>query len=674
MFPGKNVSLRAQSTSMTTHENSFQWQTEQFADIRILRYRVDGFDKLSLQQKIMVWHLYNAALAGRDIIFDQNYKYNLLIRNILEKIFVNEKSDRSHNDWPKFETFLKQFWFSNGLHHHNSTEKLQPAFSEAFLREMMQRLDEDHLPLQKNQTPTQLFDFICQQLFDNSIAPKRVQQDEGTDIVTGSSCNFYEGISEAEAVAFYKSKENADPQRPVSWGLNSKLIKNEGKITESVYKSDGRYGKAIRKIVIQLEKARQFAENDLQREIICHLIDFYETGDLKAFDDYSILWVQDTDSTLDFVNGFIEVYGDPLGFHGSWQSVVSMRDEEASQRFGKISGLAAWFEANSPVSPAFKRQDAAGISYKVIKVIVEAGDNAPVSPIGVNLPNADWIRTEHGSKSVSLGNIEEAYEMASQSNGSIEAFYLPEQQERIKKHGATASKLHTGLHEVIGHGSGKIQDGVGTPKETLKSYSNTIEEARADLVALYYITDPVLIEHGLADSEDVGKAEYDSFMLNGLMRQLVRIEAGKQLEESHMRNRQLIAAWAFEKGKGENVVEKVKVDGNTFVRINNYEALRRIFGQLLTEVQRIKSEGDYEGAKQLVENYGVKVDPEIHAEMLQRWKALGIATFAGFIQPQLELVKKDGRIADVLISYPDNFAEQMLWYGRNYAFLQVCND
>ncbi len=659
---------------MTTKNETFIWQTEQFADTRILRYRVDGFENLSLSQKYMVWHLYQAAMAGRDIIYDQNYKYNLLIRNVLELILEMQSKEETSADFQNFETYVKQFWFSNGLHHHYSTDKLVPNFSKAFLYEAFQQIHEDHLPLNPGQKKSELLEFIADQLFNPEIAPKRVQQEDGRDLIKDSACNFYENVLQQEAEDFYASKINSDPERPVSWGLNSKLIKQNQQLKELVYKSDGRYGKAIRKIVIQLEKARQYAENELQREIICKLIDFYETGDLALFDAYSILWVKDINSTIDFVNGFIEVYGDPLGYHGAWQSVVSMRDEEASKRFSQISSLASWFEENSPIDPDHKRADVAGVSYKVIKVIVEAGDNAPSSPIGVNLPNADWIRSEHGSKSVSLGNIEDAYEMSSKTNGSLEAFFLPDQQERIKNHGSIASKLHTGLHEVIGHGSGKLMPGVATPKETLKSYSNTIEEARADLVALYYITDPKMVETGLCESEEVGKAEYDGFMVNGLMRQLVRVELGKSLEESHMRNRQLIASWVFEKGKSENVVEKISIDDTSFIQINDYQKLRQLFGELLKEIQRIKSEGDYEAARYLVESYSVKVDYVLHSEILNRWNQLGIAPFAGFIQPKLSVEKKDGRIVDVLVSYPDDFKEQMLYYSRNYSFLPVLNE
>lgn len=654
--------------------NDFIWQTEQFADIRILRYRADGFNQLNLGQKLMVWHLYRAALTGRDIIYDQNYKYNLIIRSTLETIFENAEIDKTDQNWLQFEVFLKRLWFSNGIHHHYSTEKLIPGFDAAFFTEAFNSLHESQLHLLKGQTKKELLAFMLDQLFNPEVAPKRVQQEDGRDLVRESACNFYENISQEEAEKFYADKTDEDPQRPVSWGLNSKLVKTENGLKEQIYFADGRYGKAIRKIVIQLEKARQYAENEQQRGIICKLIDFYESGNLKTFDEYSILWVQDTDSKIDFVNGFVEVYGDPLGYHGSWQSVVSIRDEEASERFGQISALAGWFEAQSPIAAQHKRSDAAGITYKVIQAIIESGDNAPSSPIGVNLPNADWIRSEHGSKSVSIGNIEDAYENASKSNGSLEAFFLPDQQERIKKYGALASKLHTGLHEVIGHGSGQLMPGVGTPKETLKSYSNTIEEARADLVALYFITDPKMMEVGLCPSPETGKAEYDSFMVNGLLRQLVRVEKGKNIEESHMRNRQLIAAWAFEKGKADKVVELLSIDGETFVRINNYEKLREIFGRLLSEVQRIKSEGDFEAARQLVENYGVKVDIEIHTEVLKRWNKLNIAPFAGFIQPRLEVEKKDGRIVDVFITYPDDFKEQMLFYSHNYAYLPIYND
>lgn len=658
----------------TSNEAGFIWQTEQFADIRILRYQVEGFEQLGLQEKLFVWHLYNAAMAGRDIIWDQNYKYNLIVRKTLEAIVKHYRGDRNGSDWESFMVYTKRIWFSNGLHHHYSMEKIMPGFGETYFHQLYHDLREEELPLLHHQSAAQLYGQMVAILFDADIAPKRVNLQEGVDLLATSACNFYEGLGQQEAEAFYQSIIDKNDPEPVSTGLNSRLVKRDGKIAEQVYKADGRYGKAIRKIVISLEKAKVFALTDLQREAIDKLISFYECGDLRAFDQYSILWVKDIEPTIDFVNGFIEVYGDPLGFHGSWQSVVSMRDEAATERFGKISELAGYFEQQSPIDAAFKREDAAGVSYKVIKVIVEAGDNAPSSPIGVNLPNADWIREKHGSKSVSLGNIEDAYEMASRESGAIEAFYLPEQQERARKYGNLASKIHTGLHEVIGHGSGKLLPGVGSPKESLKNYANTIEEARADLVALYFIPDEKLMEVGLVYSEEVFKAAYDSFMLNGLMRQLVRIEPGQQLEESHMRNRQLIAKWVYEKGLNEMVTEILIQDGKSYVRINNYVRLRELFGLLLNEVQRIKSEGDFEAAQQIVENYGVKIDPLLHQEMLDRWKKLGIAPYAGFIQPQLKPIREGSRIVDVQIEYPEDFATQMLYYADHYSFLPMWNE
>ena len=653
--------------------NDFIWQTEQFADTRILRYRIEGFENLSLNQKIFAWYLYQAAMTGRDINMDQNYKYNILIRRCLEAIVLHYRGSRNSESWNNFMIYVKKFWFSNGLHHHNSMDKLQAGFTESYFRKLFFDIHDEKLPLNVHQSQTELYKFIKDQIFNPAVAPKRLQQDEGTDHIVGSACNFYENLTQAEVEAFYASKTDPEDKTPVSHGLNSKLIKKDGIIKELVYKSDGLYGKAIRKIVIFLEHAYKYAESELQRQSILKLVQFYETGDLKAFDEYSILWVKDTEPAIDFVNGFIEVYADPMGFHGSWQSMVSIRDEEATIRFQSISEMAGWFEKNSPIDKKYKRSDPKGVSFKVIQVIAESGDCSPTSPIGVNLPNADWIRSEHGSKSVSLGNIEDAYENASKSTGSSEEFYLPEQQQRIRDFAPLASKLHTALHEVIGHGSGKLAEGVSTPKESLKSYSNTIEEARADLVALYYITDPELIKRGLVTNEEVGKAEYDSFMLNSMMRQLVRVEPGQQLEESHARNRQLIAQWVFEKGKSKKVVEQVKKKGKIYFKVNDYQALRVLFGELLREVQRIKSEGDYEAAKNLVENYGVKIDAELHKEVLERWEKLKIAPFAGFINPKLEVEIFEGKIKDVVVRYPDDFTKQMLYYAENYSFLpSVC--
>lgn len=656
------------------NNDSFVWQTEQFADIRILRYKLEGFEKLGLQEKLLIWHLYNAALIGRDIIWDQNYKYNLLIRKTLEAIFVNYGGAREGAQWDAFVVYLKRIWFSNGIHHHYSMDKIFPEFDKEYFRELYSSISEEKLPLPLHQAAEELYNLLEEQIFSPKIAPKRISLEENTDLVVNSACNFYENITQQEAEAYYRSITDIEDPRPVSTGLNSRLIKRDGKVFEQFYKADGLYGKAIRKIIIALEHAKIFALSDLQRDSIDKLIEFYETAGLRSFDDYSILWVQDTEPAVDFVNGFIEVYGAPLAHHGSWQSVVSIRDEEATQRFGQLSELAAYFETNSPIAEEHKRENAEGISYKVIQVVIESGDNAPSSPIGVNLPNADWIRELHGSKSVSLGNIEDAYHMSSQESGSIEEFYLPEQQARAHKFGNISSKLHTGLHEVIGHGSGKILEGVASPKESLKSYANTIEEARADLVALYFIADSKLMEIALAESEEVYKTTYDSFMLNGLMRQLVRLEEGQQLEESHMRNRQLIAKWVYEKAKPKNIIELLKLNGKSYVKINDYSSLRHIFGELLTEVQRIKSEGDYEAAKQLVETYGVKVDKELHSEMRKRWEKLGIAAYAGFIQPLLKPIREGNRIIDIEIEYPEDFTEQMLYYAANYSFLPCIND
>ena len=654
--------------------NDFKWQTEQFADIRILRYQINGFEKLSLSQKIFAWHLYQAALAGRDLIYDQNYKYNLIIRKSLEALYQHYEGEKTDENWSHFVTYLKRIWFSNGIHHHYSMDKFFPACAENWLKSALNSLDESQLPVPVNQTKSAYINWLTDIIFNPEIAPKRLNQDEGADHVAQSACNFYDDVNQQEAEDFYAGKKQADENEPLWYGLNTRLVKRNGEIKEEVCKSDGRYGKAIRKMVILLEKARDYAENDLQKATLDKLIQFYETGDLKTFNEYNKLWVQDTDSVIDLVHGFIEVYGDPLGRHATFESVLSMRDEEATQRFGKISELAPWFEANSPIDEAHKRKDPKGVSYKVIQVIVESGDCSPSSPIGINLPNADWIRERYGSKSVSLGNIEDAYENASQSTGSIEEFYLPEQQKRIKAFGALASKIHTGLHEVIGHGSGQLMPGVSSPKESLKSYANTIEEARADLVALYYMLDEKLIEEGFMESLETGKAEYDGFFLNGLMRQLVRLEPGQQLEESHMRNRQLIAKWVFEKAAPERIIEMLVINKKTYIRINDYEQTRKIVGELLCEVQRIKSEGDYKAAKALVEGYGVKVDQLLHQEVLERWKKLGIAPFAGFINPQLEKVCDKGQIADIQLSYPDDFTTQMLYYSSHYAFLPTLND
>ncbi len=654
-------------------DNTFLWQTEQFADIRILRYQINGFEQLSLDKKILSWYLYQAAMCGREIIYDQNYKHNLLVKRTLEAIFRNKPTTKTTKDWEAFTVYLKRIWFSNGIHHHYSMEKIKPGFGRDFFSKQYQVLPDSSLPLTKDFDRDQLYDLLAEIIFNPQKDAIRMLQTDGADHVSGSACNFYDGVNQEEAETFYKALADNGKTNDVWHGLNTRLVKRDGKIKEEVCYADGRYGKTIRKIVYWLEKALAFAENKNQKETIQKLIEFYDSGKLERFDEYNIKWVADTHSEVDFINGFIEVYGDPLGHHGSWESLVYFRDQEATQQFGKISDMAGWFEQQSPIDAQYKRADAKGISYKVIQVIAEAGDSSPSTPIGINLPNADWIREQFGSKSVSLGNIEDAYESASLGSGAIEEFYLPEQQERICKYSKLSSKLHTGLHEVIGHGSGKLKAGVGNPKDTLKSYANTLEEARADLVALYYMLDEKLIETGLCDSLEVGKAEYDSFMLNGLMRQLVRLEPGQQLEESHMRNRQLIAKWIFEKGQTDKVVEKLTIGGKTFIRINDYQKMRDLTGELLREVQRIKSEGDYAAGRELVEQYGVAVDQDLHQEVLERWKKLNIAPFAGFINPVLQPVKHNGQILDVLISYPDDFASQMLYYADHYRCMCAYN-
>lgn len=661
------------NTVKIVNTEDFKYLAEQFADLKILRYNAPGFDELSLKQKTLLYYLTEAAYWGREIIYDQNYKYNLAIKRTLEAIIEHYTGDKESADYQLFKVYTKRVWFSNGIHHHYSTDKFVPEFSEAYFEELVKNSTGAEFPLQEGET---IDDFIAKLkpiIFDKSIDNKRVNLNPEVDMVVGSANNMYEGVTQKEVEAFYDKLIDKTSKEPISYGLNSKLVKKDGKIIEQTYKLGGMYGAAIEKIVFWLKKAATVAESDAQRETIEKLIKFYETGDLKTFDDYSVAWVKDTAPLVDFTNGFIEVYGDALGFRGAWQSVVYIKDVETTKKFGALSGEAAWFEKNSPIMEAHKKTNPQGISYKVITVISEAGDNSPSTPIGVNLPNANWIRAAYGSKSVSLGNIEHAYTEGSKSSGMLQEFFLPEQIQRIKKYGTLSGKLHTGLHEVIGHGSGKINDGVGTPKETLKNYASTLEEARADLVALYYIIDNHLVEMNLTNTTDVGKAEYDSYIVNGLIRQLVRLEEGAVIEEAHMRNRQLIAKWCYEKGEKDKVIERKVVDGKTFFVVNDYEKLRELFGELLREVQRIKSEGDYAAGKNLVETYGVQVDEELHTEALARFKKLNVAAYGGFINPIL-VPKMDGdKIIDVEIQYPEDFTEQMMYYAKKYKVLPTYN-
>lgn len=650
----------------------FKVLTEQFADIRILRYRVPGFDNLPLQSRELLYYLHEAALWGRDIIYDQNYKHNLLIRHMLENMYLTYRGDRGGENWQHFEVYLKRVWFSNGIHHHYSMDKFFPELPEENFREMMRHSDASGFAAEDGKLEG-FINKIIRLLYHPDIDAKRLVQDDGVDMVALSANNFYENVTQQEAEDFYNAMNQAnDPEAP-QYGLNSKLIKKDGRLQELVWKKDGMYGSAISKIIFYLRKALAVADNEKQKVALEKLIEFYTTGDLKTFDAYSIAWLQDADPLVDVVNGFIEVYGDAVGRKASWESVVSVRDAEATRRAAAISVNAQWFEDHSPVQPEYKKEKVQGVSARGINAVVLAGDCSPSTPIGINLPNADWIRARYGSKSVTISNIIAAYDEASKESGAIEAFAWSQQEIALaKKYGNLAANLHVDLHEIVGHGSGRIKEGVANPGDTLKNYASTIEEARADLFALYFATDAKLIALGLMPEKATGEAGYNSYIRGGLLTQLVRVAPGKNLEESHMRNRQLIALWAYEHGKAENVIERKTRDGRTFFVINNYEKLRALFGQLLREVQRIKSEGDYQAARQLIESYGVKVDPALHQEVLKRWETLGIAPFSGFINPQLEaLTDADGTITDVRISYPDDFAQQMLHYSRHYAALPV---
>jgi dipeptidyl-peptidase-3 len=659
-------------------ETEFQVMTEQFADIQILRYRIPGWDSLTLQQKELAYYLSRAALAGRDMIWDQNYRYNLLIRKTLEEIVSHYEGARSGDQWEAFMTYTKRVWFSNGIHHHYSTRKIEPGFDATYLSALMKGSQKASFPKiqgRVNNAP-ELLAFLTPILFDPAVDAKRVNQESGVDLVVSSANNFYRDVTQAEVEDFYASSRKTSEARPVWHGLNSRLVKEQGRITEKVWKSGGLYGSAIDSVLFWLEKARAVAENPAQGKALSLLCTYYRTGDLKVWDEYNIAWLADTSSMVDVVNGFIEVYGDPLGMRASYESVVSIRDPEATRRIKAIGDQAQWFEDHCPILPEHRKAEVTGISAKVITVVQEGGDATPSTPIGINLPNSDWIRKEHGSKSVSLGNIVFAYDEVASKGSAINEFAWDQAEiDRAKQYGALAGALHTDLHEVIGHASGQLNPGIGTPKETLKQYASTLEEARADLVALYFIMDPYLIELGVMESLETGKAEYDGYIRNGLMQQLRRLEPNEHLEESHMRNRQLIAAWAFEKGAAEKVIERRTRNGKTFFVVNDYDKLRVLFGELLREIQRIKSEGDFKAGAQLVEQYGVKVDQKLAEEVRQRYARLGSRAYSGFIQPKLVAeYDNQGKIRDVKVEYPNDFTEQMLDYGRNHAHLPVVND
>ncbi len=657
-------------------ESPFKWQTEQFADARILRYQVPGFEELSLKQKELIYYLSQAALCGRDITYDQNCKYNLAVRRTLESIYDNYKGDREADAFKHLVVYMKRVWFSNGIHHHYSTDKFFPEVTATYFDSLMRTIPADSLPLENGQSADDFITFITNVIFDPNVAPKRVSLDPGSDLILQSACNFYEGVSQKDAEAYYTGLKNADEKAGkdtrISYGLNSELAKGGGQVTELTWKEGGMYGAAITRIIFWLEKARSVAETEDQRTGLDKLISYYRTGDLVTWDDYNILWLKDLNSNVDYVNGFIETYGDPLAMKATWESVVNFKNVEATRRTEVIASNAQYFEDHSPVDERFKKKEVKGVSAKVITVAQLGGDCDPTTPIGINLPNAEWIRKEHGSKSVTMENITYAYDQAAAGNGFLEEFaYDQEEIDRAKEYGFLAGNLTTDMHECLGHASGQLLP--GTNPNAMKGYHSSLEEARADLFALYYIMDPKLIELQLVPNEEVGKAEYDNYIRNGYMTQLVRVQPGKNIEQAHMRDRQLIAKWVFEKGKDSNVIGKVTRDGKTYVKINDYKALRDLFGQLLAEIQRIKSEGDYQAGKDLVEKYGVTVDQGLHKEVLDRYKKLNIAPYAGFINPVLEPLMQGDTIADIRITYPEDFTEQMLGYSKHYSLLPVTN-
>ncbi|MBW7997028.1 MAG: dihydrofolate reductase [Candidatus Glassbacteria bacterium] len=652
----------------------FQYVTEQFADLRILRYRVTGFDQLDIKQKTLAYYLYEAALSGREITFDQNYKHNLCIRRTLENIYRTYSGRRSGELWDAFVVYLKRIWFSSGVHHHYSSGKFEPGFSREYFAELASGSDAAKFPLEHDASVEALVARLAPLIFDPAVDPKGVNLSPAADLVAGSANNFYENVTQAEAEAFYEKMIDRDDPTPISYGLNSKLVKEDGKLVERTWRVGGMYGAAIERIVFWLERAAGVAENETQKAAFEKLVEYYRTGDLRTFDEYNIIWVRDTSGVLDVINGFIETYGDAMGYRATFESVVQLTDFEATRRIDAIAEEVQWFEDNSPLIEEHKKPDVSGISARVVNTVVGAGAVSPSSPIGINLPNANWIRANHGSKSVTLGNIVNSFNEAGKSSGEVEEFYLrDETRALIKQHGVLADNLHTDMHEVIGHASGRIEPGVGTPRETLKNYAATLEEARADLVALYYLPDPKLVEIGVAPTTDIGKVAYDGYITNGLIRQLRRIEPGEELEEAHMRNRQLVALWAWEQGRADNVIERVEREGKTYFVVNDYGRLRELFGRLLREIQRIKSQGDYEAGKALVETYGVKVDEALRAQVVERYKKLGIAPYSGFINPRLVPVERGGEIVDVRVEYPEDFTEQMLYYADKYSFLPTYN-
>ncbi|GAA4269875.1 dipeptidyl-peptidase 3 family protein [Hyunsoonleella aestuarii] len=663
LYSCANDKTKKQEEPVKAQPTEFNFNVEQFADIKILRYQIPGWEKLSLQQQKLVYYLTQAGLSGRDIMWDQNYKHNLKIRKALESVYAKYNGNKTSEDWKAFETYLKRVWFSNGIHHHYSNDKLKPAFSSDYLNQLL------------TDTETTLDGDAFNVIFNDEDS-KKVNQAKGVDNVALSAVNFYgEGVTNLDVESFYKAKQSRDPEKPLSFGLNSQLVKEGGELKERVYKSGGLYGSAIDEIIKWLELAKGVAENEAQGNALGLLIDYYKTGDLQTWDDYNVAWTKATEGDIDYINGFVEVYNDPLGYRGSYETIVQINDFDMSQKMAVLSENAQWFEDNSTLMDEHKKKNVVGVTYKVVTVAGEAGDASPSTPIGVNLPNANWIRKAVGSKSVSLGNITNAYNNAA-SSGRLKEFVHDEEEHQLEeKYGQLADKLHTALHEVIGHASGQLNPGVGETKETLRNYASTLEEGRADLVGLYYLYDSKIQELGLVDDwKSIGKAAYDGYIRNGLMTQLIRLNLGDDVEEAHMRNRQWVSAWAFEKGKADNVIEKVTRDGKTYFNINDYDKLHDLFGQLLRETQRIKSEGDYAAVEALVEGYGVKVDQDIHAEVLERNKQFPSPPYSGFVNPVLVPETNEvGEVTGIKVTQPETFSGQMLDYSKRYNFLPLVN-
>jgi dipeptidyl-peptidase-3 len=651
--------------------DSFKYTVDQFEDMRVLKYKLPGFELLSLQQKEFIYYLGEAALCGRDIFWSQNFKYNLKIRKTFEAIIGSYSGDKESPDYKAFLVYAKRTFFANGIHHHYSNDKFKPGFPEPYFAGLIMGSDPSLLPLAKDETPEKLITLLSPVIFDASLYARKIEQKAGADMVAESASNMYEGVTQKEVEAYYESKIIPDDPRPVSLGINSKVVKKDGKVVEEVYRSGGLYGEAIDKIIMWLEKAVSVAETDIQKKEIGILIDYYKTGSLKTWDEYNVVWAKNTEPLVDYINGFIEVYGDPLGMKATWEAIVDYKDIEATKRTDIISANAQWFEDNSPIQPQYRKEKVTGVAARVINIAMLGGDCYPVSPLGINLPNADWIRKEVGSKSVTLANITNAFDEASKGSGFLDEFAADKAEiERDKKYGSVAGALNTDLHECVGHASGKLAE--GTDPAALKNYASPLEEARAELFALYFIMDKKIIDLGLLPDVDGAKAEYDSFIRNGLMTQLVRIKPGKEIEQAHMRSRAAISHWVYENGKAENVIEMFQKDGKSYVKINDYKKLQTLFGELLKEIQRVKSEGDFEGGKNIIEKYGVKVDAPLHAELLERYSKLNLAPYTGFVNPMLiPLYNDKGDITDVTVQYVDDYLSQMMYYGKNYSFLPV---